>query len=303
MKTLAYFISVIFITIIALSCKQEAPKMSDDEVWRLGWRIFSNTKDNNYKLASTQFDSLRRETSAMDIRILSAGIESKMKLNKDQELKEILESQDKETLNRICTKTSFQSLELCEGFNQEEVEDSDLQMEIIAMYINDQYVRSNLMQNILDKYELTKEKVITDTFGYDTEERNQKRLKSIIENHGFPTRKLVGSDAMKGIFFIIQHSDHDKTWQKSQLPNIENAVKRGDMDGQSYAYLFDRIKINSGEKQRFGTQFSKVDPKQGIATLADTEDPENLDFRRRNIGLMPISMYKDLMLSYAGNTK
>ncbi len=49
------------------------------------------------------------------------------------------------------------------------------------------------------------------------------------------------------MFFIIQHSDGDKEWQKSQLPNIERAVENGDLEGQKYAYLYDRIKINSGE--------------------------------------------------------
>ena len=46
---------------------------------------------------------------------------------------------------------------------------------------------------------------------------------------------MVGKDAMQGIFLIIQHSDGDPHWQKSQLGYIEQAVKNGDMDGQSYA--------------------------------------------------------------------
>jgi hypothetical protein len=101
---------------------------------------------------------------------------------------------------------------------------------------------------------------------------------------------------MYGVFLMLQHSDGDKEWQKSQLPNIEKAVKKGDLQGQSYAYLYDRIKINSGEKQLYGSQFSKVDPVIKSVELAETEDLENLDNRRREMGMMPIEMYKRLML-------
>lgn len=61
---------------------------------------------------------------------------------------------------------------------------------------------------------------------------------------------------------------------------------------QSYAYLYDRIKINNGEKQLYGTQFAKVDPINKIVELAETEDLDNLDNRRREVGMMPIEMYK-----------
>ncbi|MFT6416991.1 MAG: hypothetical protein ACJARZ_002343 [Dokdonia sp.] len=65
------------------------------------------------------------------------------------------------------------------------------------------------------------------------------------------------------------------------------------MDGQSYAYLSDRIRINNGDKQRYGTQFPKVDLIHKKVELADTE---HLDRHRREIGMMPIGMYKKFML-------
>lgn len=106
---------------------------------------------------------------------------------------------------------------------------------------------------------------------------------------------------MNGIFLMIQHSDGDEAWQKSQVVNIKAAVKNGDMDGQNFAYLYDRIKINSGEKQLYGTQFSNVDPINKTVELADTEDLKNLDKRRREIGMMPIGMYKKFMLKNLSN--
>ena len=151
------------------------------------------------------------------------------------------------------------------------------------------------MEDIISKYNIDKSEITKDG-GVTVDERNRNRLKEIFKEFGFPNSKLIGKDAMQGIFFIIQHSDGDKEWQKSQLSNIEKAVENGDMDGQKYAYLYDRIKINSGEKQLYGTQFAKVDPINKTVELADTENIENLDNRRMKVGMMPIKMYKEYML-------
>ncbi len=148
--------------------------------------------------------------------------------------------------------------------------------------------------DIVCKFE--KNEVVIDSFGISTDVTNTKRLKEIIKVYGFPTKVMVGKDAMRGIFFIIQHIDRDQEWQKSQLENIEKAVKEGRMDGQSYAYLYDRIKRNSGEKQRYGTQFAKVAPVNKTVELGDVKDIENWDQRRMEFGMMPIEMYERLML-------
>ena len=161
--------------------------------------------------------------------------------------------------------------------------------------------QGNILHNLIEKHD-------TDTTGIkieydysnpdevDIDEINRNRLKEIFGEYGFPTKAMVGSDAMRGIFFIIQHADGDKVWQKSQLENLELATKRGDLSKSKYAYLFDRIKVNEGEPQRYGSQFKTVDRKKGIAKLRKTEDIENLDKRRKEMDMMPIETYKRLML-------
>jgi len=163
------------------------------------------------------------------------------------------------------------------------------------MYIDDQACRGNIMNDIIVKYDIPTEEITQDG-GVIVDERNRTRLKEVFDEFGFPTRKMVGKDAMYGIFLMLQHSDGDKEWQKLQLPHIERAVKNGDLQGQSYAYLYDRIKINGGEKQLYGSQFSNVDPVAKTVELADTEDLDNLNLRRREMGMMPIEMYKRFML-------
>lgn len=282
--------------ILMTSCKQnKSQQMTDVEVWKLGWRIIASSMEGNYGLANLQFDSLRSNAEIIDIKYLITGLEAKNKLGKIDEITDIINSQDKKILREICSKAFLSSYEICKGYSIEEVDNKELQIELIKMYIDDQAARGNLMEDVISKYNIDSTEITQDG-GVLVDERNRNRLKEIFSEYGFPTRELVGKDAMQGIFLMIQHSDGDKEWQKSQLPNIEKAVKNGDMDGQSYAYLYDRIQINSGEKQLYGTQFAKVDPINKIVELAETEDLENLDRRRMEIGMMPIEMYKEFML-------
>lgn len=290
-------LTLIAFGIISLtSCnKIISQKMTDVEVWKLGWRIIASSMEENYELANLQFDSLRNSTKIIDRKYLVTGLEAKNKLGKVDEITEIISSQDKKMLQEICSKGFLSDYKICEEYSIEKVDNKELQIELIKMYVDDQASRGNLMQDIILKYNIDSTKITQDG-GVRVDERNRNRLKEIFEEYGFPTRKLVGKDAMQGIFLMIQHSDGDKEWQKSQLDNIEKAVKNGDMDGQSYAYLYDRIKINSGEKQFYGTQFAKVDPVNKVVEIAETEDAENLDKRRMEIGMMPIDMYKKFML-------
>lgn len=282
---------------IIISCKQTTNQQKTEvENWKLSWRIIESSMEENYELANMQFDTLLNKTKSIDKKYLVTGLEAKKEIGKDDEIIKILASQKIETLKEICKEQFLSKFEKCKDYSIENVENNELQIELIKMYVNDQYIRSNLMTELLDKYNLSKKEVIIDSLGMNTDERNSERLKKIIDEYGFPTKKMVGKDAMDGIFLIIQHSDKNKEWQKSQLPNVKKAVEKGDMGSQDYAYLYDRIKINGDEKQLYGTQFSKVDPITKTVELAPTEDIENLDKRRMEIGMMPIEMYKEFML-------
>lgn len=290
-------IHVILGLISFTSCEHgKSQKMTDVEIWQLGWRMIGSSMDENFELANIQFDTILKNSKTIDSKYLITGLEVKKEIGKDEEIIEILSSQPIEMLQEICKKQVLSNFEICKKYSVEIVENEKLQLELIKMYVNDQYVRSNLMTDILQKYNLSKDQVIIDSNGINTDERNRERLKEIIAKYGFPTKKMVGKDAMNGVFFMIQHADGENAWQKSQLTNIKNAVKMGDLDSQSYAYLYDRIKINSGEKQLYGTQFANVDAVNNIVELDKTEDIDNLDKRRMEIGMMPIEMYKKLML-------
>lgn len=281
---------------ILTSCYQRAySQVSEVEIWKLGWRMIASSMEENYGVAESQFDSLWSISDKIDRKFLVTGLEAKYKLGKIEQIIEILNKQDEDMLQEICEKQFLSKIQPCDGVSINEAENKDLQIELIKMYVDDQAARGNFMRDMMTQYNIDTTEITQDG-SIVVDERNRNRLKEIFKEYGFPTRRLVGKDAMFGIFLIIQHSNGDKEWQKSQLANIERAVKTGDMDGQSYAYLYDRIKINNGEKQLYGSQFAKIDPINKTVELAPTEDMENLDKRRLEIGMMPVEMYKEFML-------
>jgi len=255
-------------------------------------------------LAESQFDSLLTMNADLEPRFLIMGIQSLHTLGKEEKIITILQQQDSKKLQEICNSNSFpqelKNLKECENITIQEVLHPELQMELIKMYVGDQATRGNLMEDVIERYGLNKDEISRED-GITVDGINRNRLMEIFSEYGFPTKEMVGKEAMQGIFLMIQHADGDPDWQKSQLPNIEMAVQRGDMDGQSYAYLYDRIQINSGKKQLYGTQFSNVDPIYKTVTLAETEDIDSLDYRRMEVGMMPIEMYKELMLKNVQN--
>ncbi len=254
--------------------------------------------EKDYDLGERQFDSLRATKAKIDKRLMLTGLEIVNQQNKIKKVMQILHGLDKETLDYLCEKfflSNTRDLPYCNGYTRN-VSHPDLSLELVKMYVNDQIVRGADMDYVLSMYHLRREYVGKSLNMETTDEENRNRLKAIIVQYGFPTKPMVGSEAMHGIFLIIQHADKDREWQKSQLANIEIAAMNGDVDGQSYAYLYDRIKIGAGEKQLYGTQFTSVDPQTNQIQLAPIDDPDNLDERRRQMGMMPIDAYKRLAL-------
>jgi len=285
--------------ILILSCTAPETTISEMDQWKLGWRMILSSMDKDYLLAEAQFDSILANKGKIENRFMTVGMETLYELDRQDKISAILQDRSIAELQQICKSDLFtlklKAVKECENIEILNVQHPSLQNELIKMYVDDQAARGNLMEETLAKYGLDKGDITTD--GAPTvDERNRERLKEIFTEHGIPTRAMVGAEAMHGIFMMIQHADRDPEWQKNQLENIKEAVKCGDMDGQSYAYLYDRIMINSGEMQLYGTQFSHVDPINKTVALFATERIDSLDYRRMEVGMMPIEMYKNYML-------
>lgn len=117
--------------------------------------------------------------------------------------------------------------------------------------------------------------------------RNTKKMKDIVKKYGWPGKSLVGENGAHGAWLLIQHSVHDLKFQKKCLVLLKQAVKTGEASKKHLAYLIDRILVNSGKKQIYGTQFYKN--KNGKLDLKPIRDRKNADKRRKKMGLSFLS--------------
>jgi hypothetical protein len=114
------------------------------------------------------------------------------------------------------------------------------------------------------------------------------KVKSILEKYGWLGADVVGGKGNSTLFLVIQHSD--QATQEKYLPMMREAVKNGKAQGSSLALLEDRVALGQGKRQIYGSQIGR-DPKTQIYYVSPLEDPENVDRRRAEVGLGPLSEY------------
>jgi len=116
---------------------------------------------------------------------------------------------------------------------------------------------------------------------------NSIKIQSIIDRYGWLGKDKLGENGNETLFLCIQHCD-DLALQNKYLPILKKAVENGNAEPWHYAFLADRILMNKGEKQIYGTQkiISKIASESYIVPL---KDPDNVDKLRAEIGLEPLS--------------
>lgn len=121
----------------------------------------------------------------------------------------------------------------------------------------------------------------------DVHRRNCARLLEIIKEHGWTGKSLVGEDGAKAAWIIAQHAISDPALKRHCLTLIEEAVRKGEAPAWQMAYLIDRIRVFEGRKQVYGLQFDWDEA--GEMSPREIEDIDNVDNRRRTVGLPPLA--------------
>jgi hypothetical protein len=132
---------------------------------------------------------------------------------------------------------------------------------------------------------------------------NYYNLKLIVDKFGFPGYDIVGQEGSNTFWLLIQHQDKNLGFQKEVLKLMKIQVDLKNASPWNYAYLIDRVNVNSRELQIYGTQMqlngdkSSYEPKPVI-------EPNKLDERRASVGLNSIEEYINTMNErYIGNLK
>lgn len=118
---------------------------------------------------------------------------------------------------------------------------------------------------------------------------NTDALKIILK--GMSWRDLAQGDESRlatRAFHIVQHSN-DLNFQLDTLAQIKPLAEEGLMEGQSYALLYDRTALKKeGGQQLYGSQTKCINSQYDVHNV---EDSENVNDRRKSMGLEPLDVY------------
>ena len=119
-----------------------------------------------------------------------------------------------------------------------------------------------------------------------TDSINQVIVKSILDKYGWLGISKIGNQCNSTLYRVIQHSGLNI--QEKYLPLIREAVKNKEAKPRDLATLEDRVALRQGKKQVYGTQVGQ-DKKSLKYYISPLEDPDNVDNRREEVGLEPLS--------------
>jgi hypothetical protein len=158
--------------------------------------------------------------------------------------------------------------------------DESLRLELVAMRAEDLRVRQELVESgeLGGPYVPRMEAVHV---------RNAARLRELIVIHGWPAEDIAGEDGAKAAWFIVQHAVGEPEFQRAVLHLLQASTAEGRVPAWQTAYLEDRIAMQEGRPQRFGTQWMDS-PEDGLARPWRLAEPERVNELRASVGLGPL---------------
>lgn len=123
---------------------------------------------------------------------------------------------------------------------------------------------------------------------------HQKRLAEIFKEYGYPGFDVAGKEGAKNFWLMVQHADHDPAFQRQVLEKMKAQVDRGNAEPAIYGLLVDRVNVNTGKPQVYGTQVTYNTQVCQAYPLA-LADSANVNERRKAIGLPPLEEYLNQM--------
>ncbi len=118
---------------------------------------------------------------------------------------------------------------------------------------------------------------------------NLPEIRRIVADHGgLPRAQQVGADGVAAAWLLVQHADGDADFQRQVLGGIMPLVESGEVSAHDFVLLTDRVLVNAGKPQRYGSQLAAVGGKWQPKPM---EAPEQVDQRRAAVGQMPLADY------------
>ena len=163
-----------------------------------------------------------------------------------------------------------------------------LKVYIDSLFTVDQQVQQDMINAFQRSAPFDSIKVLED-IQKQTFARHIQLLKDVVKTHGYPASEKVGAETSSHFFTLIQHADADVNFQAEMLPLIKEQVDKKQANGSEYAFLYDRIQINKGGEQLYGTQVEY--DAEGNAVPKKLKDQSDVNARRKSVGLAPLEEY------------
>ncbi|TKB95163.1 DUF6624 domain-containing protein [Pedobacter cryophilus] len=131
---------------------------------------------------------------------------------------------------------------------------------------------------------------------------NKKDVLNILENYGWIKQSKIGEDAADALFLVVQHSDL-KTMKK-YFPQLKDLANKHEAKKTYAAMMEDRILMDEGEKQIYGTQaVSGLRETKELIVIWPILDPKNVNKRRTKMGFTTAVEENALRLNALYNPK
>lgn len=157
-----------------------------------------------------------------------------------------------------------------------------------SIFIEDQQYRKQI-RDVEKKYGLeSKEMKNHWKIIQEKDSINLIKVKAILDKYGWLGADIISSQGNMTLFLVIQHAD--RATREQYLPMMREAVKNGKAKGSSLALLEDRIALEQGKRQIYGSQIWR-DKETLTYYVAPLDDPGNVDKRRAEVQLEPLADY------------
>eukprot|EP01133_Synstelium_polycarpum_P017830 gene17830-21262_t len=178
------------------------------------------------------------------------------------------------------------SVWLCQA--QDKIKNPKLQAYIDSLFMVDQKVQWDIVSAYNRHHNQDSLKLLME-LKEQTFKRHTLLIKHIYKENGYPSTEFIGQESVEHFFLLIQHSDADLDFQSEMLLVLKERSDLNLIKAQDYAFLYDRVHINKGEEQLYGTQVGY--DKEGNAFSKRLKDPATVDERRKKLGMEKLQDY------------
>lgn len=261
------------------------------EEYQLSNKIQNALASESYSYCTTLTDKLIAITNEPDKIVMQDCIECSLKANNQTQTATLLKIASNQTYK---LPKSFESdiLECCPNLHEEysalfkevriKASNFELANELAQMFVDDQVCRSMMFQPLVDfakelGYEVT---INHERTCVEADSINVIKLEKILNKYPNIGINDVGSFGMSAMTATIQHSGNNKKYKKQ----MDKWLEKGDILGRTYGTYIDRLNVQIGQPQIYGTQFS-------CESYLEIDDLDKINERRMKLGMISIERY------------